>query len=581
MTAFFASPMMRSLRERLVRLYGEPEADIALERLAVHVGRYGTGGRAEGRGVKWSQQDAILITYADMIRAPHEDPLVTLKRFLDTHLTGVFNTVHLLPFFPSSSDDGFAVIHYRQVRPDLGRWEDIQAIGRSFHLMIDLVLNHVSAQSGWFDDFKTGTAPGRDYFIEVDPAADLSAVIRPRTSPLLTPIMTRTGRRHVWTTFSADQVDLNYARPDVLFEMLDLLLFYISQGARIIRLDAVAFLWKQIGTPCLHLPQTHEIVRLFRDFLKLTSPDSLLLTETNVPHAENLSYLGAGDEAHLIYQFPLPPLILHAFLTGSAATLTRWARELTPPPAGCSYLNFTASHDGIGIRPIHGLISDDDLRRMIDQVRSAGGAVSSKTNPDGSTSPYELNITWFDALRRPDRETDPLHAARFLASQTLPLALQGIPAVYFQALTARPNNVEELRKTGRARSINRGHWKESELQALLDTPESEPGRLFRELCRRLRRRTEIPAFHPDAPQSILDLGPACLAVERHPAGEHPPLLALHNVTDQTLTLNPADLPHPWSRRTRPRDLLAPQPFPDLSVWTLEPYAVRWLSGAPD
>jgi len=120
---------------------------------------------------------------------------------------------------------------------------------------------------------------------------------------------------------------------------------------RIARLDAVAFLWKELGTNCLHLPETHELVKLFRDVCEIVAPRAIILTETNVPHAENVSYFGQGDEAHMVYQFSLPPLLLHAFITGNGQYLTHWASGLEPPPAGCTFFNFTASHDGVGVRP--------------------------------------------------------------------------------------------------------------------------------------------------------------------------------------------------------------------------------------
>lgn len=129
--------------------------------------------------------------------------------------------------------------------------------------MFDLVLNHCSARSSWFKDFIAGIEPARHYFLNMDPKQDYSEVVRPRTSPLLTKTRTIDGEANVWTTFSADQVDLNWCNPEVLFEFIDILMFYISKGMRIVRMDAVAFVWKELGTNCIHLPETHEIVKLF------------------------------------------------------------------------------------------------------------------------------------------------------------------------------------------------------------------------------------------------------------------------------------------------------------------------------
>ncbi len=579
MTTYFASPSMRYLRERFVALYGEEAAGRCLDRLAMMVGRYGVGGVAPRAGhEKWSQRDAVLITYADMVRDPARLPLCVLKDFADRRLRGAFSTIHVLPFFPSSSDDGFSVIHYRKVDPDLGTWEDVRALGEHFQLMVDMVLNHVSSHSNWFDDFRTGTAPGRDYFIEGDPSADLSGVVRPRTHPLLTPVHTRGGERHVWTTFSADQVDLNYANPDVLFEILDLILYYTSMGARMFRLDAIAYLWKQAGTPCIHLPQTFEIVRLLREFLRVVAPDGLLLAETNVPHEENLRYFGNGDAAHLVYQFPLPPLLLDALLRGDSRWLSAWVARLAPLPAGCTFLNFTASHDGIGVRPLLDLVPAEHVQALAGHIRRRGGAVSMKRDRDGGESPYELNCTWFDAVGR-ENDTEDLHMARFLCSQTIPLALQGIPAVYFHSLTATPNDLEEVRRTGRPRSINRGRWDRAALEASLSEGTSVTSRVFEELRRRLAMRSGLPALHPNAAQKVLQGDPRLFGVVRIPGGGHPPLLALANLTAGPVAIPAGALQEAGIVAGRGMDALAPGGggWTDGGTNTLAPYQCAWFT----
>ena len=156
--------------------------------------------------------------------------------------------IHLLPFYPYSSDDGFSVIDYKQVNPALGTWDDVARVGQNFHLMFDGVINHISAQSAWFKAFLQDDPKYRDYFIVVEGEPDLSQVVRPRTLPLLTEFTTPSGAKKVWTTFSADQIDLNYANPEVLLDIIDVLLFYVAHGAELIRLDAIAYLWKEIGT---------------------------------------------------------------------------------------------------------------------------------------------------------------------------------------------------------------------------------------------------------------------------------------------------------------------------------------------
>lgn len=567
------SPLQHAILQRFrtgfERLYGD-RADLCVERLAMLAGRYGLGVPAPASPRPWTSRDAVLITYGHSIHGPDRPPLEVLRRFLRERVGETFTTLHILPFFPYSSDDGFSVIHFRQVNPELGDWSHIEALATDYRLMADLVLNHVSRQSGWFRDFEAGVAPGRDYFVTADPAQDLAQVVRPRTHPLLTPVATRDGKRHVWTTFSADQVDLNFANPDVLFEMLDLLLFYILRGARVIRLDAIAYLWKKPGTPCIHLPETHEVVKLFRAFVNTVAPDVTLLTETNVPHAENVSYFGHGDEAHMVYQFSLPPLLLHALHRGRADALTSWAESLQPPPAGCAFLNFTASHDGIGVRPLQGLAPDSEIAALARAVLDRGGHVSMKRNADGSESPYEFNITWFDAVGGVDLDQQ---VARHLLTQTVMLGLQGVPAMYLHSLTATRNDAAAVTLTGRARSINRHSWYEQELQSALSQPGHATARVFPELLRRLRIRGAQDAFDPGAPQVIHRLDDRVFAVERR--GQSGPLLCLHNFSGDAITIA---LSEPFAAGCA--DLLAEDAARHVSPSiALAPYACRWLVAA--
>lgn len=519
------------IEQRFEKLYGDQSPKL-INRIRMMVGRYGVGVRKEGEALAWSPQDAVLITYGDMVKKDGEVPLRTLSHVIESEIGDAVNTVHLLPFYPYSSDDGFSVIDYREVDPALGSWDDIKTFAR-YRLMFDLVLNHISSRSSWFRNFMLGIQPFDTYFHELDPSTDLSAVTRPRTSPLLTRVATRDGDRHVWTTFSADQVDLNYSDPEVFFDMLDVLFVYISQGARIIRMDAIAYLWKEIGTSCIHLPQTHEIVKTIREILKMIAPEVILLTETNVPHEENISYFGDGDEAHMVYQFSLPPLLLHGLIQGTARHLTQWSSTLGQIPEGCTYLNFTASHDGIGVRPLEGLISSEDRDHLVQHVRNLGGEVSTKSNPDGSESPYELNITYFDALGNPGEPfPSNQHIQRFLCSQTVALGLQGVPAIYFNSLFGARNNYAWKRDTGRARTINRGKWNQQELETMLHDPQTHYAKVMQEYLRRLNIRKQQPAFHPFASQTVHDLCPGVFAFDRLAPDQSQRILCLHNLSTQ-------------------------------------------------
>jgi sucrose phosphorylase len=503
-------------------------------------------------------------------------PLAALKSFLDRRLDGVFSLLHILPFFPYSSDDGFSVSDFRSVNPQLGDWDDVEALAQGTSLMFDLVLNHISREHLWFVNFVHDEAPGRDYVIQVDPNENLSMVVRLRSSPLLSRVRTPGGIKHVWATFSNDQIDLNYANPDVLFEFIDILLDYIRHGARAIRLDAVAFLWKEIGTSCIHLAQTHEVVKLFRTLVELLEPGAILLTETNVPHQENISYFSDGDEANMVYQFSLPPLILHAIHQQTTKYLVPWMRSLEHEglPEGCTYLNFTASHDGVGLRPLEGLVPDGEVTQLLDEMRKLGGYVSMRATTEGQDRPYELNISYFDALRCTQEDDDLWHIARFMLSQTIPLSMRGIPAIYINALTATANDQLGVERTGMTRAINRRKWDAAELERLIDNPLTNTGQVFPEYSRRLRLRRGIRSFHPDAPQRVLDLQQGLFGLERRSLDGRERVLAIHNITADTLI---ADL-HPYqSQNTRWYDALQ-QGVPDMhdAGLRLRPYQVVWL-----
>lgn len=534
-----SNSILERIETRFQRLYPEQWEGL-MERLLYTVGRYGVGTPpAENPGGP-DEKEVVLITYADSIRvasAEHlELPLVTLRRFCREHLRGAISTVHLLPFYPWSSDDGFSVIDYRVVDPPLGAWQEVEDLGQEFSLMFDLVLNHCSSESTWFSEFVAGVQPGRHYFLQMDPETDLSAVVRPRTSPLLTETPTRDGPAFVWTTFSTDQVDLNWQNPDLLFEFIDILFLYIARGVRILRLDAVAFLWKKIGTSCVHLPETHEVVKLFRDICELVAPQVLLLTETNVPQPENISYFGEGDEAHMVYNFSLPPLLLHGLLRGDASYLTDWAASLPPPPAGCHFFNFSSSHDGIGVRPLHGLLERAELDFLVEAVQDREGRVNFRTGADGREEPYELNITYFSALSEPG---DPdLGRARFLCSQAVVLALQGVPAVYIHCLTGSGNDLEGLAATGHNRAINRKKWDRDELGRALADHQSEHAKVFNAYRALLKKRVKQKAFHPEAAQEVLNLDKRIFGVVRTSPDEAQTLICLYNFSGEPVSIKP-------------------------------------------
>ena len=575
MIRYFSSDKINSIRERLRKIYSGHSDQHLIERMDMLVGRYGVGIDPQPVEEYWSEKDNVLITYGDILTKDGEAPLVTLRHFLEHHFDGIIDTVHILPFFTYSSDDGFSVIDYREVRDSLGSWYNIEAFTSHFRLMFDLILNHVSRESEWFKNFVEGIAPNRDYFITIDPDTDLSDVVRPRSTPLLTKCYTRMGEKHVWATFSEDQIDLNFKSEDVLFEFLDILFYYIYHGVRIIRLDAIAYLWKEVGTSCIHLENTHEIVKLFRDILSTLAPHVLILTETNVPYEENLSYFGDGDEANIIYQFSLPPLLLHALQTGNSSYLTEFADDLPKPGEGMTYLNFTASHDGIGVRPLKGLIPQEEFDELIDKIKDRGGKISTKTDKDGTESPYELNITYLDALRVSEDDKEIID--RFMCSQAVAMALQGIPAVYFNNLVGSRNNVDGFEETGRARTLNRKKWDFDELTDNLNDSDSEQANIFNRYKDLLEIRSSQPAFHPDAKQDVLKVNEKLFVVRRTSLDGRQSIICIHNVSDEKVELKWNYVLPDNSDTTHWKDLVSGESFSTDDDINVGGYQVLWLT----
>ncbi|QDL94662.1 DUF3459 domain-containing protein (plasmid) [Paroceanicella profunda] len=538
-------------------------------------GRLARGNHAASRPApkQIDESDVVLITYGDSVLDGDTVPLTALKAFMEGPAQGMFSAVHVLPFYPWTSDDGFSVTDYRAVDAKLGGWAEVADLAAHHDLMADAVVNHISAESAWFEAFRAGEEPYTGYFSTRDPAEDLSAVTRPRATPLLTPVETASGVKHVWTTFSADQVDLDYANPQVFLEVADLMLFYVEQGARLIRLDAIGFIWKEPGTSCMHLPQAHGIIQAIRMILDHVAPGTILITETNVPHADNISYFGDGtNEAHMVYQFPLPPLVMHAFLNGDGTKLKSWLSTLEPAPGDATFFNFLSSHDGVGLRPVEGLLDKAEIDAMVEHVRAGGGQVSMRATPTGE-SPYELNTTYLDGLSRPGDSAQTI-AARMLAAQSILVALAGVPAVYVHSLLGSRNDTEGLARTGRARSINRAKLDRAALDADLANPTSLRARVFAGHRALLDLRRSLPAFHPKAAQEVLESAPGVFALRRG-AGEDA-VCVLVNLTDAA-----CDVPLPqaaagFARLLDPTGVEALSGAPGATI-ALPPYGVRWLT----
>ncbi|MGD2272254.1 MAG: alpha-amylase family glycosyl hydrolase [Desulfobacterales bacterium] len=517
----------------------------------------------------FSQADVVLITYGDTLTKAGEKPLTTLHGFAEKYLRDSVSTIHFLPFFPFSSDDGFSVTDFFSINPALGSWESVSRFAADFQLMFDFVINHFSAQGQWFQFYLEGQKGYTDFAIEVDPSTDLSMVTRPRSLPLLTAFTKSDGQTvHLWTTFSEDQIDFNYKSLDVLEKMIEALIFYINKGASVLRLDAIAYLWKEIGTSCIHLPQTHDMVKLFRKILDIIAPQVVLITETNVPHHENISYFGNGrDEAQMVYNFTLPPLLFYSFAKQDASILSRWAKGLRLESESTTFFNFTASHDGIGVRPLEGILPGSEIERLIDIVKANGGQVSYKRNPDGSESPYELNITYIDAILADNASN---RADKFLASQAIQYSLPGVPATYIHSLLGSRNWQEGVSQTGRARTINREKLTLEEVEAELDDPDSFRAAVFFPYLNLIKTRKKQAAFHPNARFEIMDIHPAVFAIKRQSNDQT--VVALTNTSSKAANVSLKD----FGESDPMTDVLTGAKF-NLDSFDLKPYQYVWLS----
>lgn len=500
---------------------------------------------------RWDQQDVILIAYGDSIMryrdadqavaVPSEPPLHTLHRFMKNQCAGTINALHILPFYPYSSDEGFSVMNYVQVNESLGSWDDIQGIAQDVKLMADLVINHCSSRSRWFENFIQGKEPGLSYFKTASLNDDLSQVVRPRTSPLLNTVQTALGERHVWCTFSPDQVDLDFANPLVLNEFVGIIRHYLDNGVKIFRLDAVAFLWKELNTSCINLAQTHEVIRLLRTLIEHIEPSAIIITETNIPNRENLSYFGNANEAHCIYNFSLPPLLLHTLLSGDSKALKHWMMSMPPAQNGTAYFNFIASHDGIGLRPAEGLLDEDELGEMVNTVSRFGGKVSMRTANNGTSSPYELNIALFDALQGTHKGVDKWGLQRFACAHAIMFALEGIPGLYIHSLLGTTNDYERFENSQHNRSINRHRWQESALLEKLADQSSHHYHVFTQINNLLAIRKQQDAFHPNATQFTLHLTGALFGFWRQSIDRRQSVFCVYNISDEPQTLLFADL----------------------------------------
>lgn len=521
----------------------------------------------EKRKSGWDEKDVVLITYADQFSAKGEKALPVFTRFYNEWLARTFSHVHLLPFYPWSSDDGFSVIDYHNVAPETGTWQDVADLKQSASLMFDFVCNHMSAKSEWFANYLAQKPGYEDFFIAVDPETDLSAVTRPRALPLLTPFTLHDGSvRHLWTTFSDDQIDLNFASPQVLIAMVDVLLHYLAEGARYIRLDAVGFMWKIPGTSCIHLEQTHCLIQLFRAITEAVAPGTVIITETNVPHKDNISYFGDGEnEAQMVYQFSLPPLVLHAVHREDVKALCQWAGSLALPSTKTTWFNFLASHDGIGLNPLRGILPESEILALVEKLQQEGALVNWKNNPDGTRSPYEINVTYLDALSA-QNSSDDERIARFILAHAVLLSFPGVPAVYIQSILGSRNDYEGVERLGYNRAINRKKYTAGQVDFELNNKNSIRHKIYSRLSEYIAIRRGESAFHPDAQAIFESLNEQILKIVRVAEnGER--ITALFNFSNNVHTV--------YGDSLTGMELLSGQAVSGKEL-TLNPWQVMWI-----
>ncbi|NWL88540.1 alpha-amylase [Paenibacillus sp. 79R4] len=557
--------LKQDLREKMLFIYGESQGLPAYEAMLSLVERWESVDF--GQSGELSERNAFLITYGDAIRMPGKTPLAALHTFLKEQVgRDAITDIHLLPMFPYTSDDGFSVTDYRAIHPDLGSWEDIGGFLDDYRLMFDFVANHVSKSSEWFQGYLRGNQRYEHYFIPREEEFDVSQVIRPRTSPLFHEYEGSCGQRTAWTTFSEDQVDLNASHFPVLCELSDILLDYARHGASAIRLDAIGFLWKDSGTTCMHLPRTHAIISTWRRLLDYFKPGTQIITETNVPHADNISYFGDGmNEANMVYQFSLPPLVLFTLTVEDATKLTQWAKGIKRVSDTATYFNFLASHDGIGMRPAEGILNEQERQLLAEKTVANGGRISYKNNPDGTKSVYELNINYIDALANAEEKNNiHLVTQKALAAHCILCSVIGVPAIYYHSLFGSSNDYKGLEESGINRRINREKLDAGRLTAEL-TGDERRRTIFSGITAMLAARRKASAFSPYASQEILELDSRVFAVRRNNAKTGCTVTAIINVTGR-----PVQIKAPKSGR----DLLTNKETGDMLE--LGPYGYMWI-----
>ena len=518
------------VKQYLFQIYSNDLSKKQINNLFLNIKSIFTQPMKRSKNKLWSEKDFLLITYADSIKKNNQKNFTTLNSFLKKYCKE-FSYIHILPFFPFSSDDGFAVEDYKKIKIEHGSWKDLKKITKTFDIMVDLVINHCSSNNKLFKNFLEDKNPGKDFFINSEKKFPKSnKIVRPRSSDLSKKVLVDGKNTYVWCTFGHDQVDFDFRNPNVLLYFFEIIKFYLDQDIKALRLDAVAFLWKELGTRCINLPQTHNIIRLIRLIIDRFYNKTLIITETNIPSHENLTYFGNNNEAHCIYNFSLAPLLIHAVVSGNSFYLKKWSRGMPPAQENNSYLNFLSTHDGIGMRPVEGILPENEIQKYFNFFKKQGGLFSYRTNA-GKKSVYEVNITLLEAFKECYNGKDKFVLERFILAHTILFSMEGIPAIYIQNYLGSKNDNAKVKKTNSFRSINRRNWNFDSLVKIFKNKSNINSKILHSLNRLMVLRKKQIAFHPNATQFTLQLGDIFFGIWRQSIDRSQSIFCISNLTN--------------------------------------------------
>jgi sucrose phosphorylase len=317
-------------------------------------------------------------------------------------------------------------------------------------------------------------------------------------------------------------------------------------------------------------------VRLLRTLIESAEEHAIIITETNIPNTQNLTYFGNANEAHGIYNFSLPPLLLNTLLTGNCLYLKRWLMSMPPAQDGTMYFNFIASHDGIGLRPAEGLLSETELDNLVQTVQNFGGKISWRTSDTGEQKAYEMNISLYDALQGTVKGKDQWNFERFICAHAIMFALEGIPGIYIHSLLGTQNDYQKLANTHHNRSINRRRWHVTALEEALADKSLHHVNVLSTLKYLLNIRIKQPAFHPNATQFTLHLGLQLFGFWRQSKDRKQSVFCVSNVSQQPIKLPLSELnliiTESWV------ELITNMKITELTQdITLAPYQTVWIS----